>query len=239
MCGDNLRLEPMQGELKPNSHFNIKMTLVPAKYPTNFEGEIQCSIDWETDGAGRADEAKSVHTTTAAGAETSEYLFLRLKKRSKITKMNLGADVREGESLIENICNEAMHDILESAEFDKLLDDASQAKAGLYAPNVTNQAMPSLESVYMDQEKEDGAQEESKEAQVCLNRPGPAYEEELKEVSGIDTSELFRKRMFMQEPFVDLMEFMLEDTLFNLMEEATYSEFDLGQPPKIYIRKDA
>ena len=45
--------------------------------------------------------------------------------------------------------------------------------------------------------------------------------------------------MFMQEPFVDLMEFMLEDTLFNLMEEATYSEFDLGQPPKIYIRKDA
>ena len=42
----------------------------------------------------------------------------------------------------------------------------------------------------------------------------------------------------MQEPFVDLMEFMLEDTLFNLMEEATYEEFDLGQPPKIYIRKD-
>ena len=56
--------------------------------------------------------------------------------------MNLGADVREGESLIENICNEAMHDILESEEFDKLLDDASQAKAGLYAPSVTNQAMP-------------------------------------------------------------------------------------------------
>jgi hypothetical protein len=138
MCGDNLRLEPMQGELKPNSHFNIKMTLVPAKYPTNFEGEIQCSIDWETDGAGRADEASSLHPTTAAGAETSEYLFLRLKKRSKITKMNLGADVREGESLIENICNEAMHDILESEEFDKLIDDASEAKAGLYAPAVTN-----------------------------------------------------------------------------------------------------
>lgn len=44
--------------------------------------------------------------------------------------------------------------------------------------------------------------------------------------------------MFMQEPFVELMEFMLEDTMFNLMEEATYEEFDLTQPPKIYIRKD-
>ena len=44
--------------------------------------------------------------------------------------------------------------------------------------------------------------------------------------------------MYMEKPFVDLMEFILEDTLFNLMEEATYEEFDLGQPPRIYIRKD-
>ena len=95
----------MQGELKPNSHFNIKMTLIPAKYPTNFEGEIQCSIDWESDGLTK-DEAKSVHTATACGNETTEYLFLRLKKRSKISKINLGADVREGESLIENIIND-------------------------------------------------------------------------------------------------------------------------------------
>lgn len=152
--GDNLRLEPMQGELKPNSHFNIKMTLVPAKYPTNFEGEIQCSIDWEMDAETRGGaDAKSVHTTTAAGTETSEYLFLRLKKRSKITKMNLGADVREGESLIENIVNEAMHDIIESEEFDKLLDDCSQSKAGLYASAITNQAMPNRENSIMEAEK--------------------------------------------------------------------------------------
>ena len=80
----------MQGELKPNSHCNIKMTLIPAKYPTNFEGEIQCSIDWETDAGTRGgDEVKSVHTTTAAGTETSEFLFLRLKKRSKIVSLYL------------------------------------------------------------------------------------------------------------------------------------------------------
>ena len=33
--------------------------------------------------------------------------------------------------------------------------------------------------------------------------------------------------MFLDKNFTDLMEFMLEDTLFNLMEEATYEEFDL------------
>ena len=70
------------------------------------------------------------------------------------------------------------------------------------------------------------------------NRRGEAYEDQLMEVSGVNGEELFRKRMYMQKPFVDLMEFILEDTLFNLMEEATYDEFDLGQPPRIYIRKD-
>ena len=39
--------------------------------------------------------------------------------------------------------------------------------------------------------------------------------------------EIFRKRMFLDKNFVDLLEFMMEDTIFNLMEEATYEEFDL------------
>lgn len=88
ICGDNLRLEPMLGELKPNSHVNIKMTLEPSKYPTYFEGEIQCSIDWESN---EHIETKSVHTNTNVN-ESSEYLFLRLKKRTMITKIMLGAD---------------------------------------------------------------------------------------------------------------------------------------------------
>lgn len=70
----------MIGELKPNSHVNIKMTLEPSKYPTYFEGEIQCSIDWESN---EHIETKSVHTNTNVN-ESSEYLFLRLKKRTMI-----------------------------------------------------------------------------------------------------------------------------------------------------------
>lgn len=58
--------------------------------------------------------------------------------------MQLGADVREGESLIENIINEAMHDILESAEFDALLDECTGSRAGLYNVAVTNEAEPSV-----------------------------------------------------------------------------------------------
>ncbi len=54
----------------------------------------------------------------------------------------LGADLRQGESLIENIVNEAMHDILESADFDTLLDSCSTARAGLYLKAINDEAEP-------------------------------------------------------------------------------------------------
>lgn len=228
MCGDNLKLEPMSGELKPNSHVNIKMTLEPSKYPTYFEGEIQCSIDWEGEGG---NEARSVHTTTNV-LDSSEYLFLRLRKRSKISKILLGADVRRGESLIENIVNEAMNDILESDAMDKLLEECTTANAGLYSAAISNQAEPAEEDKQMELAGEEHMGGPQLADQLAV------YEENLREVTGVDDDELFRKRMFMEEPFVELMEFMLEDTMFNLMEEATYEEFDLTMPPKIYIRKD-
>lgn len=85
LCGDNLLLEPMSGELKPNCHFNIKMTLTPGSEPTHFEGEVGCSIDWESDIDGAGDHI-SMHASTHV-PESSEHLFLRIKKRSKITKV--------------------------------------------------------------------------------------------------------------------------------------------------------
>ena len=149
--------------------------------------------------------------------------------------------MREGESLVENIVNEAMHDILESDEFDRLLEESNQTKAGLYASAVTDEAAPAEEDLDQEEEMKGGQAQggQTIEADVVRrNKPGPAYEEELKEVAAVNSEEIFRKRMYMEKPFVELMEFVLEDTLFNLMEEATYEEFDLGQPPRIYIRRE-
>lgn len=61
--------------------------------------------------------------------------------------MQLGADLREGENLIENIVNEAMHEILESDEFDSMLEQCTSAKAGLYNTAITNQAEPATEDL--------------------------------------------------------------------------------------------
>ena len=110
--------------------------------------------------------------------------------------MHLGADLREGESLIENIVNEAMHDILESDEFDRLLDESNQAKASVYQAAITNEAAPAEEDLHLEEEKKQSPGDISPDI-VHLNKPGAAYEEEIKDVSGINGEELFRKRMYM------------------------------------------
>lgn len=55
--------------------------------------------------------------------------------------------MRHGESLIENIVNEAMHDILESSDFDKLLDDCATSRAGLYMKAINDEGEPAAEDL--------------------------------------------------------------------------------------------
>jgi hypothetical protein len=130
MCGDTLILEPMSGELEPNSHQNIKMTLVPARFPAHFEGEIQCSIEWENQGEEDKAELKSIHTAHAS--DNQEFLFLRLKKRMKFTKDANPVEPREGETLFLNVMNEMMNDIIHGEEMDALLDHGVHSKGGIF-----------------------------------------------------------------------------------------------------------
>ena len=122
-----------------------------------------------------------------------------------------------------------MHDILESDELDNLLDGCEKKPPGIYKTSVSDDYPPACDRLQAEVYIEET---------TFQNQNIEVYERELKALSGLDDKELFRKRMFMEKNFVDLLEFMLEDTIFNLMEEATYEEFDLTQAPKIYIRKD-
>jgi hypothetical protein len=118
-----------------------------------------------------------------------------------------------------------MHEILESEDLDKALNDCEQRPAGLFSAQITNEEPPSFKTIaHTYQEVEETE---------FRNQNTQKFEEELKVVSGMDLNneasdiELFRKRMFLEKNFVGMLEYMLEDTLFNLMEEATYEEFDL------------
>jgi hypothetical protein len=52
--------------------------------------------------------------------------------------MQLGVENREGDTLIENILLEAMHDVLEGDEIDKLLDDCCKNPPSIYGVNINN-----------------------------------------------------------------------------------------------------
>ena len=62
------------------------MTLMPSRFPTHFEGEIQCSIDWDEDRDDGKDDLKSMHTNAGVNMN-QEFLFLRLKKRTKFVSI--------------------------------------------------------------------------------------------------------------------------------------------------------
>lgn len=138
--------------------------------------------------------------------------------------------------------HEAMHEILEDDEFDDLLDKMKTSPMPqLYSSDINNESAPGKEFIKpkkpvgtFESDEEDMEDEQVAEYESIT----PGYENKLRAVNAVDDPEIFRKRMLLNKPFTELMEFMLEDTLFNLMEEATYDEFDLTQPPKIYIRKN-
>jgi hypothetical protein len=58
--------------------------------------------------------------------------------------MQLGVENREGESLIENILMEAMHDILEGDEIERVIDDCAKQPPGLFEKAVDNQEPPNF-----------------------------------------------------------------------------------------------
>jgi hypothetical protein len=142
---------------------------------------------------------------------------------------------RESDPLVDNFILDALNEILECEDLDKALNDCEQKPACLFSAHITDQQPPSFETLIKDKIQIEEPQ--------LRNQNTEKFESELKLVTGIPDgevgdNELFRKRMFLDPSFVGMLEYMMEDTLFNLMEEATYEEFDLTQAPKIYIRKD-
>ena len=174
---------------------------------------------------------KSMHTHTVVG-EASEYLFLRLKKRTRFERDTKPVEAREHDTMFSNVLGEMVNDILADPEIDQLLDSCQDTSGGIFNQVVTsNEEPPSVQQLY----KMEAAPEEENLNTLCEQK---VYSENLKELTGNDQDDIVRKTAFLDKKFQDMVEYMMEDTLFNLMEEATYEEFDLTKAPKIYIRKD-
>lgn len=63
------------------------------------------------------------------------------------------------------------------------------------------------------------------------------FEDNVKELNVCDEGEYKRKRMFMEEDSVRFIESIIDNTLFNIMQETTHGECDLMKAPRTYITK--
>ena len=130
--------------------------------------------------------------------------------------MSHGLEHREGESMFENIFVEAIHEVLDSDEMDNLLENPSTSSQ-LYDMAIDNLKPPTCHQVE--------TLENPDTSQITWTEYYEPYEQTIKEVQNVSSEDIEKKRLSQQTG--DLIQFMLEDTLFNLMEEATYEEFDL------------
>lgn len=231
LCADNIDLVPISGEIEPNSHKTIKMTLTAAQFPTFFEGEIQCSIEWED--SHDIELNNETHQTGTRSAIThildTDYLFLRLRKQSSLKKVDYGIECREEEPLIKNIVSDALNEVLEDDETNELFEKLKEDPPGLFKM-FNEEDPPTCQDVSNGLDDLD---------EIIQNKgyDYEPFENELKTFTHMEDDQLYKKRLLLDKKFRNMLEYMLEDTVFNLMEEATHEEFDLAKVPKTYIRK--
>ena len=250
LCTDNINLMPISGEIEPNSHKNIKLVLKAAVLPTIFDGEIMCRIEWEDQGNKRgAQTINETHTGTKSvvtHASDNEFLFIRLKKRcclSKYVKNNYydhPRDPAKPSLFLNNLFIDAMDEVLQDESTNKLFDKLEEEPIGAFQmldeqdPPTCSDLASTLEEIKEFKESTNP----STVGWIEQFRYEP-YEKEIQTFTGLDEDELFSKRILLDPRYADLIEYMLEDTMFNLMEEATYEEFDLSQIQRTYIKKEA
>jgi hypothetical protein len=90
ICGDELIIDPIAGEIPPGGFSSIKLSLIADFRPSIYEGEIECEVDW-----GRSKES----------------IFLRLKKRVDI---NVALQEQDSEGVENELIKNIMKDVLQS-----------------------------------------------------------------------------------------------------------------------------
>ena len=63
------------------------------------------------------------------------------------------------------------------------------------------------------------------------------FAQHVRELNVCEDSEYARKRLFLDDDSGHFLESIIDNTLFNILQEATHSECDLMKAPRTYISK--
>lgn len=193
------------------------MTLKASLMPSSYEGEIECLVNWiqPTADDPQAGEAMS---------GSDEYLYLRIKKKPVLREIyKAGGEMITDEPVLENVMTSMIKEILDDTCLDEMAKRMDQQPTALY-PEFDNDNPPGINDLSKDLVEEEKGTEK-------------LFEKFIKEANACDEKELDRKMLFLNEDYVRFTESILDNTLFNIVQEATHGECDLMKAPRTYIAK--
>ncbi len=214
---DVLLLEPVKGRIPPKSHMNIKMTLKASIMPSAYEGEIECLVNW----------IQLAGDETQAGellVGNDEYLYLRIKKQPVLENVTkVGGELATDEPLLEGVLTGMLKEILDDPCLDEMAKRVQEQPTALY-PEIDNDLPPDITYLSSKLVEDEKAVED-------------LFADYIKESNACDVKELDRKMLFLNQDYVRFTESIFDNTLFNIIQEATHGECDLMKAPRTYISK--
>ena len=116
-----------------------------------------------------------------------------------------------------------LKEILDDPCLDEMATRLEAQSTSLY-PELDNDALPGID--YLSHEL---IEDEKKIVSL--------FENNIKELNVCDEKELERKMLFLDEDAIRFKESIIDNTLFNIIQEATHGECDLMKAPRTYITK--
>jgi hypothetical protein len=127
------------------------------------------------------------------------------------------------EPILENLLTVMIKEILDDPCLDEMAKRLETQPVPLYG-EIDNDEPPGISYLSKDLPKEEDK---------LLN----LFEANMREVNSCEELELKRKMLFLDEDSVRFQESILDNTVFNIIQEATHSECDLMKAPRTYISK--
>jgi len=155
-------------------------------------------------------------TTGRYEGEDRELLFLRLKKRSKFqsTKKKwiplenvTNTDQKQDKHVFEIVISRVINDVLNDPSTEDMLHKMSKLPVQLYA-QFDGETPANIHTVSSGLENK-------------IVKPGADHKD--------------FKNMFFMDEFTDMVDYIMESTFFNLIQQTTLKEIDLLKTSKIYL----
>ena len=262
-CGfckdDEIKFYPESGKLEPNSHLIIKATLFCRSRMLTYIGEAQVEISW------KKEEFKENFNSQITVEKQN--LYLRIIKRAMIKDFitaegKLDTVLPPNTCFVEHIINEFFKDIICNSTFDQHLTnnmDNQPLKLYHWTTNEPTHSHSEVRKEYIDNaikkaknndisfgapaykkpQKQGGRdkteskiEEESKDPDI-----EEKYTKELVSKFGYSSNEMEEKMLMVNEDTKKLVFDILENTVYNIIQEAVCGETDLSEPTKIIFIK--